>query len=179
MAQALPRSAPAPATGGATALARAPAAEAEVSLAAFGSFEAVLDLIRQRRDMRLLMEVETGLRLVRYAPGRIEFEPAPGAPRDLAATLSQRLQSWTGARWGVSVLSGGGQPTVAVAREAKARAAEAEARRNPVVAAVFAAFPEARISAVRTPDAPAPAAEEGGTPPEAEPGEDWDPFEEG
>ncbi len=179
MAQALPRSAPAPATGGATALARAPAAEAEVSLAAFGSFEAVLDLIRQRRDMRLLMEVETGLRLVRYAPGRIEFEPAPGAPRDLAATLSQRLQSWTGARWGVSVLSGGGQPTVAEAREAKARAAEAEARRNPVVAAVFAAFPEARISAVRTPDAPAPAAEEGGTPPEAEPGEDWDPFEEG
>ena len=34
----------------------------------------MVDLIRQKRDMLLLNEVETGLRLVRYAPGRIEFE---------------------------------------------------------------------------------------------------------
>ena len=48
----------------------------------------VIELIREKRDVRLLVEVETGVRLAKYAPGRIEFEPAPGAAPDLAARLS-------------------------------------------------------------------------------------------
>ena len=58
---------------------------AEGQLQVYASFEQVIDLIRSKRDMLLLNEVETGLRLARYAPGRIEFEPAPGAKPDLAA----------------------------------------------------------------------------------------------
>jgi DNA polymerase-3 subunit gamma/tau len=139
------------------------------------TFEGVVELIRARRDIALLMAVEQGLRLVRYAPGRIEFAPAEGAPPDLAARLAQRLQAWTGVRWGVSVVADGGAPTLAEARASAESAARDAAARNPLVQAVLAAFPGARIAAVRVPDA-RPAAE---ALPPAEEDEGWDPFEDG
>ena len=44
-------------------------------LSDYPDFDSVVALIRARRDMTLLVEVETNLRLVRYSPGRIEFQP--------------------------------------------------------------------------------------------------------
>lgn len=151
-------------------------AVAEGTLQVFVSFDQVVDLIREKRDMKLLYEVETGLRLVRYAPGRIEFQPSREASPDLAAQLGQRLQMWTGARWGVSVVSEGGAPTIAEQRDQARREAEAEALRNPLVQAVLTAFPGARIADIRTPAALAAAAEAEALP-EVE--DEWDPFEEG
>ncbi|WP_413875573.1 DNA polymerase III subunit gamma/tau [Albidovulum sp.] len=162
-------------TGAATALARAP----EVALARYASFPAVAELIRANRDVKLLLEVENHLRLVHYAPGRIEFEPTRDAPRDLAQTLGQRLQGWTGVRWGVSVVSGGGAPTIAEERDARTVAAKDKARENPLVQAVFAAFPEARIVEVRTPaEIAARAGAEALPEAEDDTGAEWDPFEE-
>ncbi|MFZ1481743.1 MAG: DNA polymerase III subunit gamma/tau, partial [Paracoccaceae bacterium] len=60
-------------------MASAAPALAEGQLQVYASFDAVVDLIREKRDMLLLKEVEEGVRLVRYSPGRIEFEPAPEA----------------------------------------------------------------------------------------------------
>lgn len=163
-----------PAGGAATARALAPDAAPQPA-----TFDAVVGLIREKRDMKLLVEVEDHLRLVRYAPGRIEFEPGPGAPRDLAARLAQRLQAWTGQRWGVSVTGSGGAPALAETRDAARRAAEAEAMANPLVQAVLAAFPGASVTAVRE---PAPAAPPAAPDPATLAGEaddpDWDPFED-
>ena len=139
------------------------------------SFDAVVEMIRERRDMTLLYEVEEGVRLVRYAPGRIEFEPSPKAGADLAARLSQRLQAWTGQRWGVSVVSTGGAATIAEKRDANRVAAEAEAMENPLVQAVMTAFPGARIAEIRTAEAMAQAAAVEALP-EVE--DEWDPFED-
>jgi DNA polymerase-3 subunit gamma/tau len=160
------------ASGSGTARAAVAPALAQDALPQPATFAQVVDLIRERRDMKLLVEVENDLRLVRYSPGRIEFEPGPGAAPDLAARLSQRLQSWTGTRWGVSVTSGGGAPSIAEARDDSRRTAEAEALHNPLVQAVLAAFPGARIAEIRS--LAAPSAE--GALPEVD--EEWDPFED-
>jgi DNA polymerase-3 subunit gamma/tau len=161
-----------PATSGAaTALAEAP----DSLLSRFPGFDQIVALIRANRDVKLLIEVETTLRLVHYAPGRIEFEPTERAPTDLAARLSQRLQAWTGARWGVSVVSSGGAVTIAEARDKDRLAAEAEAKRNPLVQAVFNAFPKARITDIRSPEALAQVAAAEALP-EVE--DEWDPFED-
>ncbi|MBI1172954.1 DNA polymerase III subunit gamma/tau [bacterium] len=143
--------------------------------AAYLIFDQVVALIRDKRDMKLLFEVETTLRLARYAPGRIEFEPGPGAAPDLAARLGQRLQSWTGTRWGVSVVSSGGAPTIAEERDREQNEARAGAMTNPLVQAVLSAFPGARITQIRTPEALAASAAEAALP-EVE--DEWDPFEE-
>jgi DNA polymerase-3 subunit gamma/tau len=152
-------------------------ARAEAPSALLARFEDVVALIRARRDLTLLVDVETGVRLVRHAPGRIEFEPAPAAPADLAARLSRRLQEWTGSRWGVSIVSEGGAPTIAEMAARARDGAEAEAMDHPVVQAVLAAFPGARIAAVRD---LAPEAAEGPAAPDdaAMIDDDWDPFEE-
>ena len=154
--------------GQALAVAQAPAM-------ALPTFLHVIDLIRDKRDMLLLKEVEDGVKLVHYAPGRIEFEPSPLARPDLAARLSQRLQGWTGNRWGISVVSTGGAATLAEDRDAEDNAARAEALANPLVAAVMLAFPGAKIAEIRSPEAMAAAAQAEALP-EVE--DEWDPFED-
>jgi DNA polymerase III subunit gamma/tau len=156
--------------GGAQA---APAVAPDAGVQAYATFDHVLDLIRQNRDVRLLVEVETQVRLARYSPGRIEFQPTDDAPPDLAARLSHRLQGWTGARWGVSVVSSGGGATVAEERDAERTRAHAEVRRNPLVSAVFDTFPDARIVDIRD------LTQEAATQALAEVEDEWDPFEEG
>jgi DNA polymerase-3 subunit gamma/tau len=159
-------------SGAATALAVAP----EHALARYAHFDQVVDLIRANRDVKLLVEVETALQLARYQPGRIEFQPTQDAPRDLASRLSARLQLWTGVRWAVSVVNEGGGKTIAGVRDEGRLALEAKAREHPLVQAVFAAFPQARITDIRTPDEiEAEAAVE--ALPEVD--EEWDPFEDG
>ena len=150
-------------------------AVAESQLVVYASFAQVIELIREKRDMRLLVEVEEGVKLAKYAPGRIEFEPAPGAKPDLAARLSQRLQGWTGARWGVSVVSTGGAATLAEERDAAQNAAKAEAMGNPLVQAVMLAFPGAQITEIRTAEAMAASAAIEALP-EVE--DEFDPFED-
>jgi DNA polymerase-3 subunit gamma/tau len=142
----------------------------------YQTFDQVVALIRDKRDMKLLFEVEATLRLARYAPGRIEFEPTPDAAPDLAARLGQRLQSWTGSRWGVSVVSSGGAPTILQERDRDLDAAKAEAMTNPLVQSILAAFPGTVITDIRTPEALAASAAEAALP-EVE--DEWDPFEEG
>jgi DNA polymerase-3 subunit gamma/tau len=159
-------------SGAATATALAPEA-----LAGYATFEQVVALIRERRDMKLLFEVETFLRLVHFAPGRIEFQPTADAPADLASRLAQRLQGWTGARWGVSVTGFGGAETLAEQRQSARSATEAEVMALPLVQAVLAAFPGATIAEIRTPPSPAEAAATHALA-EAEEADDWDPFED-
>jgi DNA polymerase-3 subunit gamma/tau len=158
--------------GGATALALA----TETALAHYPRFDDVVALIRANRDVKLLVEVETGLRLAAYQPGRIEFTPTPDAPRDLAARLAQRLQGWTGARWAVTVVNDATARTIAEERDAAELALKAEAEKHPLVQAVYSAFPGAQIAAIRTPEEIAAEAEAEALP-EVE--DEWDPFEDG
>ena len=159
------------ASGGQTALAQAP----DSALARFPTFRHVVDLIRANRDVKLLVEVEGGVRLVSYRPGRIEFEPSPQAAHDLAQRLGSRLQAWTGVRWAVSVAGSGGEPTITETRDAEKAKLTAAAAEAPIVAAILSAFPEARIGELKTPeDIAATAASES----LAEVEDEWDPFEE-
>ena len=122
----------------------------------------MIALIRRMRDMKLLLDVEDHLRLVRYAPGRIEFQPAPAAPASLAARLSDRLRGWTGGtRWTVSVVDAGGGPTIAERRAERETAEIEAARQNPVVQAILSIVPGAAII-VRHETPPAPVLDEDG-----------------
>ena len=141
----------------------------------YARFEDVVELIRAHRDVKLLVEVETGLRLVNYQPGRIEVNPTTDAAPDLIGRLQSRLQAWTGNRWAISV-SDGGAPTIAETRDAATNAIRAQAEKHPLVQAVIAAFPKARITEIRTEADKAQDALQDALP---EVDEEWDPFEDG
>ncbi|MDV7141185.1 DNA polymerase III subunit gamma/tau [Tropicimonas sp. TH_r6] len=147
----------------------------ETALQHYASFDHVIELIVAHRDIALQIEVERNLRLVKYAPGLIEFEPTPDAPPDFPQRLGAALQRWTGNRWAVIVVNEGGAPTIDEARNATAQALEAEAMTHPLVQAVLESFPQARIAEIRTQaEIAAEAAVE--ALPEVE--DEWDPFEE-
>ena len=183
---------PAPQARGTTAMASSPApthsapsgpsaagAQTAVALQTdalrhYARFEDVVELIRTHRDVKLLVEVETGLRLVSYQPGRIEVNPTPDAARDLVGRLGARLQAWTGNRWAISVAEGGA-PTIAEVRDAADNAIKAEAEAHPLVQAVIAAFPNAKITEIRT---EAEKTQEALTDALPEVDEEWDPFDE-
>ncbi len=111
-------------------------------------FEAVVALIRKKRDGVLLHDVETGLRLISYTPGRIEFRPAAGAPEHLAGTLSERLRHWTDTRWTISIGDEEGQPTVAETRAEASHGLDQRVRKHPLVAAALAAFPDGELLSI-------------------------------
>ena len=142
----------------------------------FIRFDQVIDLIRSKRDMKLLMEVESSVRLSKYSPGRIEFQPTETAPPDLAARLAQQLQIWTGVRWGVSVVSEGGGETVVEQKAAQRSDLVGRAMQHPLVAAALLRFPGSEIHEIKT-------LEEITADPEDEMtalnlDDDWDPFED-
>jgi DNA polymerase-3 subunit gamma/tau len=146
----------------------------EQTLARFARFEDVLELIRHHRDVKLLVDVETSLRLVSFSPGRIEFEPTETAPRDLAQRLGTRLQTWTSQRWAVSIGTNGAS-TIAEIRDAAALELKEQAEGHPLVQAVLVAFPKAQISDIRTAQAIAAEAQIEALP-EVE--DEWDPFDD-
>ena len=123
------------------------------------SFDALVALAEQKRDMRLKIALESEIRLVRFEPGRIEFELAPGGARELASILMQKLQAWTGERWMVSIVASGGAPTLKEQLEADERKRRSSLESDPLVASVLARFPGAQIVAVRGRDEGAASAE--------------------
>ncbi|MGI3169393.1 DNA polymerase III subunit gamma/tau [Pseudooceanicola sp. C21-150M6] len=151
------------------------ATELEEALARYPTFEHVVELVRSNRDVKLLVEIETCVRLAGYQPGRIEFVPTDNAPRDLAQRLGARLQGWTGNRWAVIVVNEGGAETIAEKRDAKVLALKEAASEHPMVQAVMLAFPKATITHVRTAEE---IAAEAATEALAEVEDEWDPFEE-
>ena len=160
-----------PSGGAATALAEAP----ETALAHYHNFDTVVALIESNRDIKLLIEVKTCVRLVSYAPGRITFQPTDRAPRDLAPRLAQSLKNWTGVRWTVTLANEGGGETIEEVENAKVRELEDAARQHPMMQAVLAAFPQAKITEIRS-RAELDAEAELQALPEVE--DEWDPFEE-
>jgi DNA polymerase-3 subunit gamma/tau len=113
------------------------------------TFEDMLALIDRRRDIRLKLDVERFIRPISFAPGRIEYEPAPGAPSDLAQRLVSRLKEWTGERWFLSTQGGGGAESLWEKQKREQREVRAEVEQHPFVQSVLRAFPGAEIVGIR------------------------------
>ena len=123
----------------------ATAADEGIEILSYTKFEDILELVKQNRDVKLLVDIENGLRLVTYRPGYIEFTPTEFAPANLAQRLSNRLKEWTGSRWAVSVVQNGEAETIFEKKEKDAKELETEAYAHPFVKEALVQFPAARI----------------------------------
>ncbi len=158
----------------ATEVAEVAASDPTQALGRYARFENIVELIHANRDIQLLVDVETSLRLAHYGPGRIEFQPTDMAPSDLASRLGAQLTRWTGVRWVITLVNEGGGQTIAETRNAQKLVRMEEARKHPFVQAVFDAFPNAKITNIRSREE-IEAKVDAEALPEVE--EDWDLFE--
>ena len=156
--------------------ATAPAQAPDTSLARYARFEDVVELLQHSRAGTLLIEAKKNIRLAKYQPGRIEFQPWDNAAADLAPRLAQRLHQLTGVRWVVSIADAPeGVRTIYEIEHAEELALKEEASTHPMVAKVLELFPGAKITEVRTPEQLAQVAS---TEALQEVEDEWDPFEE-
>lgn len=109
----------------------------------------VAALCSERRELRLKFAVERQLKPVRFEPGRIEVEPTADAPSDLAGEIGRKLTEWTGTRWVVTVTRGAGGATLHDERLATESRRRDDAAADPLVSAVLARFPGAKIVDIR------------------------------
>ncbi len=112
-------------------------------------FPGVVAVVEGAREARLAAALVHDVRLVTFAPGRLEINPGHQAPRDLANRLGEVLHQQTGQRWLVSVSGEGGAPPLAEQRTAAAAQRTAAAEADPLVQAILGAFPKARVVTVR------------------------------
>jgi DNA polymerase-3 subunit gamma/tau len=151
-----PRGAPRASLATATAARSEPVARGQASVPApdtptltIASFEQIIALAAERRDLQMKTALERDVRLVRCEDGQLEIALEPNAPKTLVNEISRKLGEWTGRRWMVVISTEPGQPTIKSQNEARRAALEVGVQADPLVKAVLARFPGAQIVGVR------------------------------
>ena len=151
-------------------------AEAATPMLAVSTFEGLMALAVQRRDLSVKASLERDVRLVRCEDGRLDVALEPSAAKTLVNDLSTKFSQWTGRRWVVVVSREDAQPTVKSVLEAKQAELETGVQADPLVQAVMSRFPGAKIVDVRAPDQiaalPPADTEDDDMPPEPPPADD-------
>jgi len=131
--------------GGAAVMAAEPAPASGPRLR---TFRDVVALVAERKEAMLHAHLLHSVHLVRFAPPVIELRPQAEAPRDLASRLAALLTEAAGTRWTIAMSAATGEATIAEQGNAADTARKAAAADHPLVRAILAAFPGARIDTV-------------------------------
>jgi DNA polymerase-3 subunit gamma/tau len=146
-----------------------PVAESEPVAAAptltIGSFEALIALTQEKRDISMKMALERDVRLVRCEDGQLEIALEASAPKTLVHDLQRKLTAWTGKRWMVVVSQEQGSATVRAQADERQAELERGVQSDPLVQAVLNRFPGAKVVGVTQ---NAPATEAGEAAPDAD-----------
>jgi DNA polymerase-3 subunit gamma/tau len=148
-------------------VARLDKVEPEAATISLGSFQDLVALVAEKRDISTKMALERDVRLVRFEDGQLEIALQPTAPKSFVHDLQQKLGNWTGRRWIVVVSKEEGAPTMRAQADARQAEVERDVQSDPLVQAVLSRFPGAKVVAV-TQNAP----ESGDAVPDAPPDDD-------
>ncbi len=130
-----------------------PVARSEESVTArvLTSFEDLVALAAEKRDLGIKSALERDVRLVRFEDGRLEFGLEASAQKSLTGELSKKLADWTGRRWMVIVSAEPGAPSLYTQAQMRKAELKDDVRGDPLVQAVLTRFPGAEIVDVRAP----------------------------
>ncbi|MFD1941633.1 DNA polymerase III subunit gamma/tau [Paradevosia shaoguanensis] len=110
------------------------------------SYAELVTLAGEKRDILLKHALESDMRPVAFAEGRIEVALMEGANPTVVQTLSARLKTWTGKPWLVTVST---RPTegrtIRQQRDDRRAQQVADAHDDPLVQAILETFPGAKV----------------------------------
>ncbi|WP_436070690.1 DNA polymerase III subunit gamma/tau [Devosia sp. LjRoot3] len=130
-----------------------PQAVVQPALATVATYKDLIALATAKRDVLVKLALESQMRPISFEQGRIEVALADGADPGMIATLSARLQTWTGQRWLVMVSTKPPEGlTIRQEREQRKEAATAAAHEDPLVKAILETFPGAKVVNVSVKD---------------------------
>jgi DNA polymerase III subunit gamma/tau len=150
-----PRGSPRSSAAVSPRLADEPAAAPQgVPTMTIGSFEQLIALAAEKRDMPVKLALERDVRPVRCEDGQLEIALEPAAPKTLVHDLQRKLSQWTGKRWIVVVSKEQGAPSLRSQADERKATLTRNVESDPLVQAVMQRFPGAKIVDV-TQSAPA------------------------
>jgi DNA polymerase III subunit gamma/tau len=120
------------------------------------TFEDLIGLAVEKRDLSIKSALERDVRLVRFEDGALEIALEAGARKTLIGELSKKLADWTGRHWVVAVSAEAGSPSLRAQAEMRKAEMKDGVRGDPLVQAVMERFPGAEIVDVRAATGPAP-----------------------
>ena len=145
----------------------AQSAEPATPVRVLKTFEDLVALAAEKRDVATKSALERDVRLVRFEDGKLEIAVEPSAAKTLVGDLSKKLAEWTGRRWMIAVSTEDGAPPLRTQVEMRKAELKNDVRSDPLVRAVLTRFPGAEIVEVRPP-ATAPTAAPDDIPPDNE-----------
>src|SRR4029078_1083288 len=109
-------------------------------------FADVVAAAGERREAKLKVHLEEHVSLVRFDPaGSIELHLLPGAPKELANELREKLNACTDKRGMVALSKTPGAPAIGQVQRERAAAEIRDIAKHPAVAAVLQQFPDAQV----------------------------------
>jgi len=120
-------------------------ATAQKPTLSLNSFEEIVALCGEKRELVLKHALETNVSPISVADGRVEIALTPDADQSVASQLSQKLKEWTNRPWLVTVSKQQANDTIRLQRDREAQEKLDKAMQDPSVKAILAAFPGARL----------------------------------
>jgi DNA polymerase III subunit gamma/tau len=141
MAQAMAR----PVVAAANPAPRQLAAPAAAPRMRIDSLQQLVALAHEKRDILTATALRSDIRLVRLEDGVLEFGLTGGADPAIVQRLGLKLMDWTGRRWMVSVSNEPGDPTISEMEDARQAEEASQRHAHPVVQAILARWPGAKV----------------------------------
>ncbi len=126
------------------------AAEYDGAAVALNSFQDVVALFAAKKQALLQSQLVNYVHLVKFERGHLAIRVKEGAPQNLVGQLTEKLNTWTGQRWVVSLSREQGEPTLGESRQNAAQAVMDEVAASPAVSEALKVFPGAKIIDIRT-----------------------------
>jgi DNA polymerase-3 subunit gamma/tau len=108
-------------------------------------WEALVEAVERSGQLRIGQIMRDWVRVVAVGHNQLSYSVTPGYPGDPSPDIRDGLLKATGERWQIELTRSEGLPSLRELAEAKQQAEDAAQRCNPLVEAVFAAFPSAEI----------------------------------
>ena len=122
--------------------------EAATPTLSIGSFEELIALATEKRDIAMKLSLERDVRLVHCEDGQLEIAVEASAPKTLVHYLQRKLTAWTGKRWIVVVSKEQGAATMRAQMDARQAEIVLGVQSDPLVQAVLNRFPGAKVVGV-------------------------------
>ena len=114
-----------------------------------GTFNELIDLCFDKKEMKLKYELEKNVNLVRFENGRIEISFNDNLDKDFVKDLSTKLFEWTNQRWIISFSKNKGEISIKDKENNKHKELINEKKKSELYKTVLEYFPDAELVDVK------------------------------
>ena len=114
-----------------------------------GTFNELIDLCFDKKEMKLKYELEKNVNLVRFENGRIEISFNDNLDKDFVKDLSTKLFEWTNQRWIISFSKNKGEISIKDKENNKHKELINEKKKSGLYKTVLEYFPDAELVDVK------------------------------